>query len=75
MLPIRRGPHRVRVQGRSRTSEFTTELLELLWTLEATVAGYPEQAKPLETILADDCYQAGDLPAVPEGMRTPPKLR
>ena len=27
------------------TSQFTTELLELLWVLEATVAGYPEQER------------------------------
>jgi hypothetical protein len=56
-------------------SQFTTELLELLWVLEATVAGYPEQAKLLEAILAGDCYQAGDLPAVPEETRKPPKAQ
>ncbi|HOG48883.1 MAG TPA: DNA methyltransferase, partial [Anaerolineae bacterium] len=27
------------------TTQFTTELLELLWVLDATVAGYPEQAQ------------------------------
>lgn len=29
------------------TSQFTTELLELFWVLEATLATYPEQARLL----------------------------
>ena len=53
------------------TSQFTTELLELLWVLEATVAGYPEQAKLLEAIAAGPCFQADELPAVPNEMRQP----
>ncbi|MCL6560462.1 MAG: DNA methyltransferase, partial [Firmicutes bacterium] len=55
------------------TSQFTTELLELLWVLEATVAGYPEQAELLEAVVAGECFRAGELPAVPEWMREPPK--
>ncbi len=54
------------------TSQFTTELLELLWVLEATIDGYPEQAKLLETIVAGPCFQADELPAVPDDMRKPP---
>ncbi|MBI5187035.1 MAG: hypothetical protein HZA01_15115 [Nitrospinae bacterium] len=54
------------------TSRFTTELLELLWVLEATVAGYPEQAILLEAVAAGDCFQAGELPAVPDKRRKPP---
>ncbi|MDY6916714.1 MAG: type ISP restriction/modification enzyme, partial [Chloroflexota bacterium] len=55
------------------TSQFTSELLELLWVLEATVAGYPEQAKLLEAVLAGECFHAGELPPVPDYMRKPPK--
>ena len=57
------------------TSQFTTELLELLWILEATVKCYPEQKKLLEAIIASDCFQADKLPPVPDEMRKPPKAR
>jgi hypothetical protein len=57
------------------TSQFTTELLELLWVLEATVEGYPEQAKLLEAVVAGPCFQADELPRVPEKMRKPPTAR
>ena len=61
----------IRPQG--WTSQFTTELLELLWVLEATVASYPEQERLLEAVLASDCVRADELPPVPEEMRKPPK--
>ena len=54
------------------TGQFTTELLELLWVLEATLAGYPEQARLLDAIVAGPCFQADDLPPVPDDMRKPP---
>lgn len=54
------------------TSQFTTELLQLLWVLEATVAGYPEQARLLEAVAAGPCFLADELPPVPEVMRKPP---
>ena len=57
------------------TSQFTTELLELLWVLEATVDGYPEQERLLEAIVAGDCFQADELPPVPDAMRKPPSVR
>lgn len=57
------------------TSQFTTELLELLWVLEATVAGYPEQESLLDAIVAGDCFHADELPPVPEAMRKPPSVR
>jgi hypothetical protein len=56
-------------------SEFTTELLELLWVLEATVAGYPAQAKLLEAVVEGACFQADELPPVPDEARKPPKRR
>jgi len=57
------------------TGEFTTELLELLWVLEATVAGYPEQANLLEAVCEGPCFSAEELPPVPPGLRKPPSLR
>lgn len=57
------------------THQFTTELLELLWVLEATVAGYPEQAKLLEAVAAGPCFQADEIPPVPGAMRKPPQAR
>ena len=53
------------------TGQFTTELLELFWVLEATVAGYPEQAELLETVVAGKCFNAGELPPVPADAREP----
>lgn len=54
------------------SSQFTTELLELLWVLEATVEGYTEQAKLLEAVLEGECLHADELPEVPDEMRKPP---
>ncbi|HOE10656.1 MAG TPA: N-6 DNA methylase [bacterium] len=56
------------------TGEFTTELLELLWVLEATVAGYPEQADLLEAVCEGPCFSADELPPVPPELRKPPSL-
>ncbi len=55
------------------TARYTTELLELLWALEATVALYPEQARLLEAVAAGPCFPAAELPAAPGDMRKPPK--
>jgi hypothetical protein len=57
------------------TSQFTTELLELLWVLEATVAIYPEQAKLLDAVFAGPCFNTDELPPVPDYMRKPPAIR
>ena len=55
------------------TSAFTTELLELLWVLEATAALYPEQENLLKAVVEGACFQADDLPPVPDDMRRPPR--
>ena len=55
------------------TSQFTTELLELLWVLEATVKCYPEQEELLEVVIESDCFQANEMPTVPDEMRKPPR--
>ena len=56
-------------------SAFTTELLELLWVLEATLAEYPDQAELLEAVLATNLFQATELPPAPAEMRKPPTIR
>lgn len=55
------------------TGQFTTELLELIWVLEATIEGYFEQTKLLEAVIEGDCFIADEFPTVPEEMRRPPK--
>jgi hypothetical protein len=57
------------------TSQFTTELLELLWVLEATLECYPMQAKLLDAIVSGPCFRADELPPVPDEMRKPPSAR
>ena len=57
------------------TSQFSTELLELLWVLEATVKTYPELARLLEAVIESDCFRADELPPVPDAMRKPPKAQ
>ena len=57
------------------TSQFTTELLEMLWILEATLAGYPEQASLLDAVVEGECFKAAELPAVPEQLRGPPRSK
>lgn len=54
-------------------SQFTTELLELLWVLEATVAEYPAMAKLLSKVVKGKCFKAHELPEVPDEARKPPK--
>ena len=54
------------------TPGFTTELLELLWVLEATLASSPEQERLLDAVTRGPCFQADELSPVPAGMRKPP---
>jgi hypothetical protein len=53
-------------------SEFTSELLELLWVLEATIAQYPAGAKLLSAVVKGKCFKADELPPVPDAARKPP---
>src|SRR5450830_46783 len=57
------------------TSQFTTELLELLWVLEATLEVYPEQAELLESVVEGPCFSASELPSVPDAARKPPVVK
>jgi len=54
-------------------SQFTTELLELLWVLEATIAEYPAQADLLSAVVKGPCFNADELPEVPDAARKPRK--
>ena len=60
------------VRPRNWTGRFTTELLELLWVLEATLEDYPAQARLLDEAVAGECLRADELPPVPAVMCTPP---
>ncbi len=53
------------------TGRFTTELLELLWVMEATVKGYPEQARLLDAVVSGSCIRAAELSSVPDEARKP----
>jgi len=63
------------IRPRSWTREFTRELLELLWVLEQTVAGYPRQKELLEAVLNGELFNDDELPKVPEDAREAPKVR
>ncbi len=56
------------------TAQFTTDLLELLYVLEATLKLHREQARLLDEVLAGDCFVATELPAVPDEARKAPRL-
>ncbi len=53
------------------TAQFTTELLELMWVLEATLATYSQQAQLLDKVLASPLFKASELPTVPDAARKP----
>ncbi|MDM7460153.1 MAG: DNA methyltransferase, partial [bacterium] len=54
------------------TLQMTSELLELLWVIEHTLAMYPQQADLLERIWESDLVLETELPPPPEWMRPPP---
>jgi hypothetical protein len=56
------------------TRQFTRELLELLWVLEKTVAGYPKQKALFEEVLAGKLFTDDELPEVPVETKKPPKV-
>ncbi len=62
------------IHPRSWTHDFTREFLELLWVLEKTIEGYPEQKKIFERVLKSELFKAGELPPVPEELREGPKI-
>ena len=57
------------------TAQFTRELLELLWVLEATVERWPALAELLEAVVAGACFGADELPEPAAGEREAPRVR
>lgn len=53
-------------------AEFTTELLKLLWILEATIVESPYQQRLLEMVVQGPTFTHGELPKVPDSARTLP---
>ena len=77
------GPTPAALRGRSRpslddlrpdawTAALTTERLELLWVLEATVAVQPNLNALLVEILASSLIPAADFPTPTDAERVPP---
>ena len=56
------------------TAQFTRELLELLWVLEATVERQPALAQLLAEMVAGPCFTAGELPQPSDRERQPPRV-
>ena len=55
------------------TAQLTTDLLDLLHTLEETVDIQPEQGRLLDEVLAGNCFRARELPPAPEEARRDPR--
>ena len=53
--------------------EFTEELLELFWVLEATVSLQAEGAALLDEVCASDLFSGDELPNPADGERQPPR--
>jgi hypothetical protein len=53
----------------------TSDLLELLWVLEATLAEYPEQAKLLGEIVTGECFSESELRLEPNAAFSSPSSR
>lgn len=54
------------------SSQFTTELLELIWVLEATISEYPLLENLLKEIINGPVFTADELPVVPDSARKAP---
>ena len=54
---------------------FTSELLDLLWVLEGTLALHPEQAELLARVVAGPCLPATAVAPVDEALRRPPSAQ
>jgi hypothetical protein len=57
------------------TAGMTDEFLELLWTIEHTLALYPDLARFLSDVLAGSCFTAAELPLPTAAERRPPPRR
>ena len=57
------------------TAQFTRELLELLWVLEATVEQQPALAQLLAHVVAGPCFTATELPQPSRQECQPPRVQ
>ena len=53
-------------------ADLNTELIELIWVLDATLAHQPEQARLLDAVTKGECFTAADFPPVRDRARLPP---
>ena len=60
------------IRPRRWPATFNSELLELLWVLEGTLALYPEQAHLLDRVLAGPCLPASAIAVPDAALRRPP---
>ena len=60
------------IRPREWNLDFTTELLELLWTLEHTLKLEAQTASLLQTIVAGELVRAGELPLPTDEERNAP---
>jgi hypothetical protein len=61
------------IRPRQWTGQFTTELLHLLWVLEATLERYPRQKELLEDVVNGPLFSAQEMPEIPDEARKPPR--
>jgi hypothetical protein len=74
--PIGRRSSRLDEVGPDRwTAAMTDEFLELLWTIEHTLALYPELARLLTDVLDGPCFTAEEFPLPTAAERRPPRRR
>jgi len=74
-LAAQRGRHEAPLDAVSRLgwpAELTTALLQLLWTLEATLARYPALDALLARVIDGPLLHGADLPPVPDWCRAAP---
>lgn len=62
------------IRSTSWLPEWTTELLELIWVLEATIKLLPEANRLLEQIITSPCFNTKELPIPTQEERQPPTV-
>ncbi len=56
------------------TADLTTELLHLLWILEATLSGYPDQKRLFRAVIQGPTFRGREFPRVKPPERVPPTV-
>ena len=67
------GSRRHWTTSRPERWDFTEELLELLWVLEATIAMQPEGENLLDAVLRSELFSDIELPTPADEERKPPR--